>query len=414
MRGVGTVALALPLDREDRAEEDARRHSVEVVARAAAGDELAARLAALAPDLVLAAALPRYLTPRLLAECDRLGVRVVAVVASEAERRFAAGLGLLEAVDVDEEWPAALAAPLPAPAAGPGERGHGRVIAMWGTAGAPGRTSVAIAVAAELAAAGRRVALPDVDTHGAAIAPSLGLLDEAPGFAAACRLAASESLTLAELDRIAQWHDARAGAFRVLTGIGRPDRWPELTAERVAATLARCREWVEDVVLDLASSLEDDEEISSDVFAPRRNAATLTALAEADVVLAVAAADPVGIARFLRGAADLAETLGGTPSIAVVNKVRASAVGPDPHASVARTIERFGGIVDPVLVPYDRASFDAAVLSGATLPQVAPRSAARLALHRLVTERLLPRPARVPTRRRAWAPRPFARRGAHA
>src|SRR5665811_2305442 len=88
--------------------------------------------------------------------------------------------------------------------------------------------------------------------------------------------------------------------FWVLTGIGRPSRWPELSAQRVAATLQQCRLWVDFTVVDSGFSLEHDEEISSDLFAPRRNAASITALREADRVIAVGAADPVGLSRFLR------------------------------------------------------------------------------------------------------------------
>ena len=45
----------------------------------------------------------------------------------------------------------------------------------------------------------------------------------------------------------------------------------------------------------LASGLESDEEISSDFMAPRRNAGTLTAVAAADVVIALGAADTLGV-----------------------------------------------------------------------------------------------------------------------
>jgi MinD-like ATPase involved in chromosome partitioning or flagellar assembly len=74
----------------------------------------------------------------------------------------------------------------------------------------------------------------------------------------------------------------------------------------------------------------------------------------------------------------------------VVNKVRSSAVGLNPHGQVTQTLERFGGIVDPVLVPWDPGAFDAAVLGGKPLRDAAPRSPARLAIRALVRERLLP------------------------
>jgi MinD-like ATPase involved in chromosome partitioning or flagellar assembly len=263
-----------------------------------------------------------------------------------------------------------------APAARPA---RGTVLAVWGPSGAPGRTTLAISIAAELAALGHRIALADVDTHAASIAPALGILDEAPGFAAACRLAGSDSLTSEELDRVSQRYEGSV-SFRVLTGIGRPSRWPELSGERVATVISACREWADITVLDTASSLENDEELSSDVLAPRRNAATVTAVREADRVVAVGSADPVGLSRFLRGHGDLLEAAGSDDIDVVMNRVRASAIGLSPNAQIAQTLSRFGGIESPVLVPYDRQAFDAAMLSGRALLDVAPRSPARAAI----------------------------------
>uniref|UniRef100_UPI0037847866 CpaE family protein n=1 Tax=Pseudolysinimonas sp. TaxID=2680009 RepID=UPI0037847866 len=254
---------------------------------------------------------------------------------------------------------------------------------VWGPGGAPGRTSLAIALAGELAASGRSVALADADTHGAAVAPSLGLLDEAPGFAAACRLAGTNALTAAELDRVASVH--RSG-IRVLTGIGRPARWPELTPARIAGVLDAVRSWAGITVVDVAAGLEQDEELVSDVAAPRRNAATLEVLRGADRVIAVGAADPVGLARFLRGHAELLEHVAPDRVTVVANKVRSGAVGLDPAGQVRATLERFGGVAPAHLIPWDPAGFDAALLSGRTLVDVAPRSPARAVIRKLAAE----------------------------
>ena len=67
--------------------------------------------------------------------------------------------------------------------------GTGRIIAVWGPAGSPGRTLVAANMAGELAAEGKSVLLVDADSYGASVAAVLGLLDEAAGLAQACRLA---------------------------------------------------------------------------------------------------------------------------------------------------------------------------------------------------------------------------------
>lgn len=282
---------------------------------------------------------------------------------------------------------------------------RGEVIAVWGPAGAPGRTTIAIALAAELAAEGFSVVLADADTHSGAVAPSLGLLDEAPGFAAACRLAGANALTTAELERVGERYLSPHGSFWVLTGIGRPHRWPELSGERVVATIAACREWVDYTIIDTGFSLENDEELSSDLFGPRRNAATISALREADRVVAVGSGDPVGLSRFLRAHVDLLEVVDAERVTTVMNRIRGSVIGLNPAAQVEQTLRRFGGIVSPGLVPHDQAALDAAILAGKTLRDVAGRSPARLALSRFVAERILPPVSGVPSGKGAPAGR---------
>ena len=409
------VALALPVADAERLGVEAARYGHRVVAEIADADALAPRLASLQPEVVIAAASAPHLSARLVAACDAHGVRLVVVGDAPRERRFAAGLGVVDPVPGPASWTllapgyaegfgpppvdvagvpestvseATLSEPLEStmarpPAPPPARPARGLVVAVWGPAGAPGRTSLAIALAAELAATGQSVALADADTHAAAVAPSLGLLDEAPGFAAACRLAGTGALDSAELDRVATDH--RDG-FRVLTGIGRPSRWPELTAERVGGVLDAVRAWAGVTVVDVGASLEEDEELVTDLAAPRRNAATVEVLRRADRVVAVGAADPVGLARFLRGHTGLLEHTAPERVTVIANKVRAGTVGLDPAGQVRATLERFGGVTPRHLVPWDPAGFDAALLAGRGLAGAAPRSPARSVLRKLAGE----------------------------
>jgi MinD-like ATPase involved in chromosome partitioning or flagellar assembly len=407
---VTDVGLALSATDSDRMSAEAQRYGHRVVAESADADALAPQIAATKPAVVIAAASAPHLSSRLVAACDAHGVRLVVVGDSARERRFAAGLGVVDPVPGPPAWtlltpgsgiPIASAPPsttitLPPPSPSSHEVAEettlrpprrvverGSVVVVWGPGGAPGRTSLAIALAGELAATGVSVALADADTHGAAVAPSLGLLDEAPGFAAACRLAGTGSLTTAELDRVASTH---RGGFRVLTGIGRPARWPELTAERVGGVLDAVRGWAGMTIVDVAASLEQDEELVSDVAAPRRNAATIEALRRADRIVAVGAADPVGLARLLRGHSELLDHVTPDRVTVVVNKVRSGTIGLDPAAQVRSTLERFGGVAPTHLVPWDPAGFDAALLSGRSLPEAAPRSPARAVIRKLAAD----------------------------
>lgn len=389
------IALALTLGLEERIAQELNNNGYTIVGRCSSADELSSVLSIADAELALVCAAPRYLNERLLTESDASGVRLVAMIGSDAERRHAASVGLYETVDVGAQWREIEEMLVGSPVAVPSRDVQnsttgGQVIAVWGPAGSPGRTTLAINIAAEIAAEGYSVALADADTHSGSVAPALGLLDEAPGFAAACRLAGAESLTQQELERIGQRYLSAHGSFWVLTGIGRANRWPELSSDRVVKAVRECRQWVDYTVLDTGFSLESDEEISSDLFAPRRNAATIAALREADQVVAVGAADPVGLSRFLRAHVDLLETIETDRVTAVMNKIRASAIGLNPSAQVAQTLQRFGGITAPVLVPHDQLALDAAVLGGKTLADVAGRSPARAALAEMVTARLLP------------------------
>lgn len=344
-------------------------------------------------------------TGALVAACDRFGVRIVVRCVRGADRRLAARYGLHS---VAHDAPAAVVVDPPPASAEPSPPSRGRVIVVWGGAGAPGRTTTALALAAELVRDGRRVALVDADSHAPSVALVSGLPDEGPGFAAACRQAERGTLTVDELERIS----AHQGEVAVLTGINRPGRWPELSAPRVAAALEICRDWVDDVVVDVASSLEQDEEIVSDLDGPRRNAATRAALGAADLVVAVVAADPVGVSRFLRAHAELRAAIGSTPVRVLVNKTRSGVLGIDPRTQVRRTLERYLGIDDVWFAPADHRAVDAALLRAQPVLAAAGRSQLTAAIRRFVGEAIEPPPVAARTRRaaRGFDPAPVAGR----
>ncbi|GAA4346976.1 AAA family ATPase [Angustibacter luteus] len=275
---------------------------------------------------------------------------------------------------------AALARPVPLTDPEPLDPGVGRVVAVWGPTGAPGRTTVAIGLAAELAGGGASTLLVDGDTYGPSVAQSLGLLDESSGLAAAARAADRGSLDLATLAGHAPWVGER---LRVLTGVTRPDRWPELRAGSVRAVLELARSLATWTVVDVGFCLEQDEELAFDTAAPRRNGATLSALSVADVVLAVGSADPVGLQRLVRGLGDLAE-LRDEPPVVVVNRLRAGPVGTNPGRRVRDALRRYADVSHPVLVVHDQASLDAAMLNGRTLAEHGRGSPIRQALQDLV------------------------------
>lgn len=335
-------------------------------------------------DAVLTTGTRAVLTPAVIAACDRARVRVMALGAADA--RLLARYGFGDALPADAngwEVAAALTADVPIITDRSAVAAPHRVTAVWGPSGSPGRSVLAIELAVELTRRGRRTVLVDADTVAPSVALLLGLSDDGPGIAAACRRAGMDALDEAELHRLTVSVDTSAGSVGVLAGINRPRRWPELSASRLSAALRVCRQVDEETIVDVASAFEGDDELTRDLPGPSRHAATAAVLQEADEVIAVASADPLGISRFLREHAELRSLIGPTPVRVVVNRVRPGPLGIDARGQVRRTLERFAGITDVHFFPFDQRAADAAHLHARPMADVTPRSSFVAGVRRL-------------------------------
>ncbi len=238
----------------------------------------------------------------------------------------------------------------------------GRVVAVWGPAGAPGRTTVAVALAAELAARGRRTTLVDADPYGGAVAQQLGILDEVSGLLAAARLAGTSSLEA----RFGSVQRALGERLTVVTGLPRADRWVEVR-RGVVEHLLEVAVAHGDVVVDTGFSLEVDP--AGEFGArPPRNQLTLSAVAEADEVVVVGSADPVGLSRLARALVEVREVTAGAPVRVVVNRMRTSLGWSEKD--VAGMVEGFTRLIGLHFLPDDRATVDRALVAGRTLAEV--------------------------------------------
>ncbi|MBW3086802.1 hypothetical protein KEM60_03031 [Austwickia sp. TVS 96-490-7B] len=282
----------------------------------------------------------------------------------------------------------------------PDDPQSGIIVAVWGPAGSPGRSSIALTLAAEAARLGVDTLLIDADPYGGTQAQALSVLDEAPGLAGAVRSADHGDLDVTGLR-------ARtltiASHLSLLTGIPRADRWPELRADPLDTVLRLSRQIADLVVLDCGFSVEDDEELSYDTTAPQRNAATLTGIAAADHLIVVGGAEPTGLQRLVRGLQELGTIRTPARRTVLVNRVRTSAVGPHPEAEISAVLARFAGVNDVHYVPDDRDAFDLAALHGRTLAEIASHSPVRPAVVALAAQ-ILDRPEWVTPagRRRRW------------
>ena len=251
----------------------------------------------------------------------------------------------------------------------------GRVVAVWGPSGAPGRTTVAVALAAEIARRRRRTILVDADPYGGAVAQQLGILDEVSGLLAAARLAVAGQLA----ERFGSVQRGIDGHLSVVTGLPRADRWLEVRAGSIEHLLEVAREHGE-VVVDTGFSVEDDPgaEYGS---RPGRNQLTLGALDVADQVVVVGGADPVGLSRLARALVELRELDSGRAVHVVVNRMRPTLGWSE--RDIAEMVTGFARIAGLHFLPEDQVTTDRALVAGRTLPEVGDshltRAVARLA-----------------------------------
>jgi MinD-like ATPase involved in chromosome partitioning or flagellar assembly len=241
--------------------------------------------------------------------------------------------------------------------------GPGRLVVVWGPTGAPGRTTVAIGMAAVAAAEGRRVTLVDADPYGGAIAQHLAVLEDVSGLLSAVRLANSGELDPARLAGLAR---EVAPRLRLLTGLPRPDRWTEVRTQAFTQLLTAAAALDEVVVVDTGFGLPAGP---ADPFGgAARDDMTVTALEHADSIVVVASADPVGLTRLARGLRELLDTRPEGRVTVVVNRMRPGLGWSE--SEVAGLVGRITPGVTVCFLPDDRAAADRALVAGRTLVEV--------------------------------------------
>ncbi|WP_158296616.1 AAA family ATPase [Nocardioides albidus] len=304
------------------------------------------------------AAEPELTAPR----AARIGIVTVLAADRSAElAELVTGLPAdptLPAPSYDAPQASAQSGPPTAPPTERAERPAGRVLAVWGPGGAPGRTTLASGLAGELARRGLTTLLVDADPHGGAVAQQLGVLDEVSGLLSAARLAGAGTLD----ERFATVQRRLSDQLRVLTGLPRPDRWVELRPGTLTEIVERAR-LDGQVVLDTGFSLEPD--IGEVLGRPERNGLTREAVEVADEIVLVGSADPVGLARLARALTDLHEHVPDPRVRLVVNRMRPTLGWRE--ADVVTMLAGFGPHLDVHFLPDDQAAVDRALVAGRLL-----------------------------------------------
>jgi MinD-like ATPase involved in chromosome partitioning or flagellar assembly len=327
--------------------------------------ELLAAIRGAAPDLVVVAGCPPWLDRQACDEAVAARIPMVGL-AREGDAEALARLGILVlpldaavervlAVRSSEEAlplaPAQLARSL-----GP----RGRATAVWGPKGSPGRSTIALEVAAELAAADPRTVLVDADTYGGDLAQMLGVVEELPTIVWASQAAARGDDGSRPVERL-----RRAGARGpvLVPGVTRSDLWRDVREHAWRQLVASLREEFAHVVVDTGFCIEED------VHGDGRNAIARAAIRDADSVVALCRCDAVGLKTFLWAYRALAELADEDQVFVVANRVAAG-----EEAQVAGLLRRHTGKRPIAYVPDAPAIFRAALGKGAAVRDVAPSS----------------------------------------
>ena len=260
----------------------------------------------------------------------------------------------------------------------PGHR-LGKIVTVWGTHGAPGRSTIAFNLAALAAQQGQQVCLIDADTYAPSLDALMALEDTGSGLAILCSDADRAQLDEKKAGAIMERVPLKNGTFDFLSGITSSSRWPEVRARAFAEVLEWLKHRYDLVICDVAAPIEVDEELTFDGPAPRRNAATLTALACSDRVIALGEADVIGLPRLI----NLAREVQARPDLFApetdvqywLNRSRREAAGFNPEAKMRDNWARYLSVPLAGVIPYERKVMDRLRRNGEALLEVAPRHA---------------------------------------
>lgn len=247
----------------------------------------------------------------------------------------------------------------------------GKVIAFWGAAGSPGKSTLLVNVAASLRAYGR-VLMVDADTVEPALSQMLGIPLETSGLVAACRLAEQGRLNAASFETTLTSVGLEVD---LLTGMTKADRWREVGEKPLATLLDWARETYRWILVDLASGADDPEDFFA-TMGPSRFGAQRGAFSETDLLVEVGLADPVGLRRLIvnheRAAA---RGLWTCPQLVVVNRGRESVGGSQWSRSLRQILSQELPEVKVALVREAREEIDRALVAGCDVATSNPEAA---------------------------------------
>lgn len=322
MRLLRVATVACHADGEARVAGDlSSRSDVTLVFRCVDRAETLAVIRGGDVDAVFVVGAAHWLDRQVSDEARERGVRLIGLVADplEAEHLREVGATLADPGTSIEELLAQAEVVRPAPPRPrvPG-RPPGRSIAVWGPKGAPGRTSVAIELAFEIAAAEPSTLLVDADTYGGDVAQSLAMVEEIPTIVWAAHRASTEDFGPAEIATVLRRAGDRGPV--VMPGVPRPDLWADISDFGWRKLMVRLRSLFRFTIYDLGFVLEGAPGTAA-VW--DRNRVTRQTISDADRVVAICRGDPIGLKSFLWAMEELRALVDLDKVLVVANKVRA-------------------------------------------------------------------------------------------
>lgn len=365
------ITVAGDPEREATLAKDLDRHPhFEVVLRCVDRVEVLGAIRGGRLDAVVSVGDPPWLDEEVTVEARQGGIRLVAVVEDPlgAERFRAFGAHVLPYATEAAEIFSILrtqAPPEPARPQQSGARSIGTLIAVWGPKGAPGRSTIAIELAAELAAADARTLLIDADTYGGDIVQMYGITEELPTLVWAARMASKDELD--EERFAAEWKRAGPSGPVVIPGIPRADLWPEISAHGWTQLLSAATNCFRFVVCDIGFCVEP--ETSPYPNTDGRNRIARSTLGLADHMVGVLRADPVGVKNFLWALEEVGEIVDPARVLVVANRTR-----PGEEGEITAVIRRYLRRSPVAYVPEVPDIFSEAIGRGVSASELRPGS----------------------------------------
>lgn len=177
---------------------------------------------------------------------------------------------------------------------GDGDGRRGRLVAVVSGKGAPGKTTVAIGLAAALAERRRQVVLMDADLWGGNVGAYLDLDPRRGLFALAYGKDASPADWAGRLDEELQ----EGPGFMVLAGIERAEQRSSISADVTTAAVTALRSAFDDVVIDAGCTIAGAASPATDAFL--RQAERILVVSGADLVTVWNARAALRYLRYLR------------------------------------------------------------------------------------------------------------------